>query len=96
MSLCRAPRSCSASTARVTLFRAGLRCRLSCAWPSIASCARCRTSHLRAPRCARFIATWRLSSAVRSSHAGHDLRGIAEHPKQYYRFAQRPGNLAAG
>ncbi len=34
-------------------------------------------------------ATWRSSSAVRSSHAGHNLRGIAELSKQRYRVAHR-------
>jgi hypothetical protein len=42
----------------------------------------------RASRCARFVATWRLSPAVRSSFAGHKLRGIAGHSKQRYRVGK--------
>ena len=56
---------------RVVSFWAGLRCRLSRAWSFAVPRARWLISLLRSSRCARFVATWRLSSAVRSSHAGH-------------------------
>jgi hypothetical protein len=35
--------------------------------------------------------SWRLSSAVRSSRAGHKFRGIAGHSKQRYRAGWRRG-----
>jgi hypothetical protein len=72
-------------------FLAGLRCCLSCAWSPVASCARWRTSPLRTLSCARLVATWCSSSAVRSSRAGHEFRGIAGHPKQRYRAGWRRG-----
>jgi hypothetical protein len=71
------------------LFLAGLRCCLSRAWSSVASGARCRISLVLAARCARFVATWPSSSAVRSSHAGRKLRGIAEYSEQRYRASHR-------
>jgi hypothetical protein len=74
---------------RRALLRAGLRCRLSRAWSPLASGARWCISHLRTSPCARFVAAWRLSSAVRSSCAGHKFRGIAEHSKQRYRAGHR-------
>jgi hypothetical protein len=77
------------------LFQAGLRCCLSCAWPSVVSCARWRMSRLRTLSCARFAATWRSSPAARSSRAGRKLRGIAGLSKQRYRVRTRRGNRAA-
>ena len=74
---------------RVVSFWAGLRCRLSRAWSFAVPRARWLISLLRSSRCARFVATWRSSSAARSSHAGHKLRGIAGHSKQRYRAAHR-------
>jgi hypothetical protein len=66
------------------LFRAGLRCCLSCAGAFTAIRARRRISPFHTSWCARLVATWRLSSAVRPSLAGHKLRGIAGQSKQRY------------
>ena len=79
--------------ARNVLFRAGLRCCFSRAWQCVASCARWCLSSFRSSSHARFIATWRLSSAVRSSLAGHNRRGIAGLSKQRYRVANRRHNV---
>jgi len=68
----------------VAVFEAG--CKVK---ESFAHRARWRISHLRTPRCARFVATYRLSSAVCSSRAGHNLCGIAGHSKQRYRAVHR-------
>ncbi len=70
-------------------FRAGLRCCLSRAWSLVVACARWPISHLHAVLCARFFATWRSSSAVRSSCAGRMLRSIAGLSKQRYRAGHR-------
>ncbi len=86
---CRARHALAPLRRRVALFRAGLRCCLSGAWQFPESCAPWRISHLRASPCARFVATWRLSPAVRLSRAGRKLRGIAAHSKQRYRAGQR-------
>jgi hypothetical protein len=81
------------------LFLAGLRCRLSRAWSFVVSCVRCRISSFCTSQCARFVAAWRLPSALRSSHAGHKLRGIAGHSKRRYRAGWRrcfvlPSNIS--
>jgi hypothetical protein len=85
-------------------FRAGKAAFAVPGWPAllsfarlvaVASCARWRTSHLRTLSCARFAAVWCLSSAVRSSCAGHKFRGIAGHSKQRYRAGWRRGLRAA-
>src|SRR5574337_260759 len=75
------------------LVRAGLRCRLSCAGLFVVSGARWHLSNLLALSRARFVATWRLLSAARSSHAGHNLCGIARFSKQRYRVANRRRNV---